>query len=630
MSLKARFRIAIVALATLIVVAMSGLYVRGFLSASFERTDQIAKSLGQYIEGAVAHRLNRLDQRPSSIEAAKNLWLDTVEHDEGIQSMLQRSLGAWPQIVEIDVTDNTGRILASSRDGMAGKRHPPTVRFDTWRQRSLLSNIRHVFFLSEDSEVLRTLGVAGETVLRIHVVLSSLLLRNLLLPELQRLTALSVVALLISIALALILPSLIVDPLERLTQRIDRMTELPGAPPITPVRELKEFAVVHSKLNLLGQQVAGAREDASELRSNVAQLLEQLKEAVLLFDAAGKLMMAGPAVRHLLGSEPDALIGRRASEIFPPNTPLGALLIQAIDRREGVRDRLVTIVAAGVEHQVLASIEPIARRAAAAAVGAPSIPQSLGILVTLRDAETRGQIEEQLGIADRLTAMSHLTRAVAHEIKNPLNAITVHLEVMKERIGVDEAPELNVIASEIARLNRIVKTFLDFHRPVDVRRRRVDLNELVNEVTKLVTPQASAHDVSVACTSFGRPVWIDGDRDLLKQAFLNVVMNALEAMPDGGDLTVLCRAEDGTCRIEISDTGPGIAPEIRDKIFNLYFTTKGNGSGIGLAMAYRFVQLHDGKMTFSSEPGQGATFIFELVEAASQPLTNSVRLTRGA
>jgi signal transduction histidine kinase len=628
MSLKARFRIAIVALATLIVVAMSALYVRGFLQASFQNTDQTVTSLAHGIEGAVQYRLTHLERRPGNLEEAKALWLDAVEHDEGIHSSLVRAT-AWPQIVEIDLTDTEGRIRVSSRDRMVGRQHAPVVPFATWKEMTLLANVRRVFFRSEDTEVTRALGVAGEPLLQIHLVLAPVFLRNQLLPELKRLLVLSAIALLASIAVALLLPSLVVDPLERLTARIDRMTVLPGAPAVVPVHEAKEFAVVHSKLNLLGQQVAGAREDVTELRSNVAQLLEQLKDAVLLFDPAGKLMMAGPAVRHVLGCDPDTLVGRRATEIFPPDTPLGALVTQALERREGVRDRLVPVFTSDSERLVLASIELIARRAAAAGAGGSSTPQPMGILVTLRDAETRGQIEEQLGIADRLSALSQLTRGVAHEIKNPLNAITVHLEVLKQRIGVDEVPELNVISGEIARLNRIVKTFLDFNRPVNLRLRRLDLNELVSEIGKLVEPEASAHHVSVVSELFGRPVWIDGDRDLLTQAFLNVVMNGLEAMPDGGRLTVACSETGGRCHVAISDTGPGIAPEIRDKVFNLYFTTKGNGSGIGLAMAYRFMQLHDGKMTFSSESGQGATFIFELPEAVSPRLGESHRLTRG-
>ncbi len=629
MSLIARFRIAIVALAALIVVAMSGLYVQGFVRASFERTDQIANSLADDIERTVASRLNALERPPASIEEAKKVWLDEVQRDANIHDALARAISAWPQVIQIDLTDSAGRIRACSNDELIGRQHVPVPEFAAWRHKSLVASARRVFFHPEETELVRELGVAGEPVLQIHVVLSSLFLRNLLLPELKRLWTLSMIALLVSIAAALLLPSLIVHPLERLSERIDQITIMPGAPVSPPVREVKEFAAVHSKLNLLGQQVAGAREDVTEMRSNVAQLLEQLKDAVLLFDTGGKLMMAAPAVRHLLGRDPEALIGHRTTEVFPPDTPMGLLVAQALEKREGVRDRLVPIVTAGVERLVLASIEPIAKRAAAAVAGASSTPQPLGILVTLRDAETRVQIEEQLGIADRLSALSQLTRGVAHEIKNPLNAITVHLEVLKQRIGSDEAPELNVIGGEIARLNRIVKTFLDFNRPVDIRLRRIDLNEMLAEIAKLVEPEASAHDITIISELFGRPVWIDADRDLLKQAFLNVVMNGLEAMPDGGRLSISCTAAAGRCRIEVADTGPGIAPEIRDKIFNLYFTTKGNGSGIGLAMAYRFVQLHDGKMTFSSEPGQGATFVFELVEAESQPLSESRRISRG-
>ena len=236
MSLKARFRIAIVALASLIVVAMSALYVRGFLRASFESTDQIAKSLAENIERAVAFDLNEV-HRPSTMEESKKAWLEAIQHDESIRDTLARATGAWPQIGEIDLTDSDGRIRASSRDEMIGRQHVPVPLFETWKGMSLLSNVRRVFFRPEDTELVRALGVAGEPLFQVHIVLSSVLLRNLLLPELQRLGTLSMIALLASIAVALALPSLIMNPLERLTARIDRMATVPGTPPVTPVRE---------------------------------------------------------------------------------------------------------------------------------------------------------------------------------------------------------------------------------------------------------------------------------------------------------------------------------------------------------------------------------------------------------
>ena len=154
--------------------------------------------------------------------------------------------------------------------------------------------------------------------------------------------------------------------------------------------------------------------------------------------------------------------------------------------------------------------------------------------------------------------------------------------------------------------------------------------EMVRDLARLVEPQAAAHGIDVLCVPFGHPVWVDADRDLLKQAFLNVVMNGLEAMPDGGRLSLSCRRVAGMCHVEIADTGPGIAPEIHDKIFNLYFTTKAKGSGIGLAMAYRFVQLLDGRMTFKSDVSRGATFIFDLPEAPSSPSAEPAAVSRSA
>jgi signal transduction histidine kinase len=632
MSLKARFRIAIVALTVTIVIGMSALSVHGFIQDSFDRTAEVAEAIASGVQSSTLEtlkiRASDLATPPANLEDAKIFWLQTVEHDPAIKDVLVRALGSWHQIAEVFLTDNSGRMRVTSGSKLGTRPAAGAVDFEQWKKRSLLGNIRQVFFQSEDTEFVRTLGAAKQPVLKIHVVISSLFLRNSLKPNLEKLGQLSLAALLISVALALVLPSLVVDPLERLTERIDQMAA--GSPvrakPL--VNEAKEFARVHSKLNVLGQQVEGAREDASELRSNVAQLLEQLKEAVLLFDTSGRLMMAGPPSRRLLGWEPEAMVGRRAEEIFPPETAMGMLLQVALEKREAIRDRLVTIKTSGVDHRVLASIEPLVKRAAAAAGGGMGLAQPIGILVALHDAETRGQIEEQLDIAARLNAISQLTRGVAHEIKNPLNAITVHLEVLKNRVGMDAAPELNVIGQEIGRLNRIVKTFLDFHRPVDIRRGRLDLNELICDIARLVEPEAAAHEIEVRCLSFGCPVVIDADRDLLKQAFLNVVMNGLEAMPDGGRLTLCCTRQNAVCRVEISDTGPGIPPEIGDKIFNLYFTTKVKGSGIGLAMAYRFVQLLDGKMTFSSESSRGATFIFELPEASSLQSAETAQFTR--
>lgn len=229
------------------------------------------------------------------------------------------------------------------------------------------------------------------------------------------------------------------------------------------------------------------------------------------------------------------------------------------------------------------------------------------------------RMASQLDVATRLSAISRLTGGVAHEIKNPLNAIALRLELLRARLG-DPDPEvsgqIDILSKEVLRLDRVVKTFLDFSRPVDVHLEDVDLNALTREVTEFVTPQAKGANIQVEFSAPSEPAWMRGDSDLLKQAVLNLVINAVDAMPQGGRLRVSLErshAEKAGDKLilEVSDTGPGIPPELRDKVFQLYFTTKLGGSGIGLAMTYRAVQLHNGTISFKSEADRGTTFRLE-------------------
>jgi signal transduction histidine kinase len=292
------------------------------------------------------------------------------------------------------------------------------------------------------------------------------------------------------------------------------------------------------------------------------------------------------------------LIGRSLEEVFPDSTVLGSVIVNAVRARESVHNQPVTIPPeAGGAQRLLVSVEILRR--------SPS-QEDIGTLITLRDVESRRQLEVQLGISSRLAAISRLTSGVAHEIKNPLNAMALHLEVLKGKLEIQE-PELDVISREIKRLDNVVKTFLNFNKPVVLQARPIELNRVVEQVVALVLVEAQARNIEIESLLNGK-LWINGDPDLLKQAILNVVNNGLEAMQDGGKLAVHTEWGGDECLLTIRDAGPGIAPEIQDRIFNLYFTTKEHGSGIGLATTFRVVQLHSGTIDFVSEQGKGTTF----------------------
>ena len=146
---------------------------------------------------------------------------------------------------------------------------------------------------------------------------------------------------------------------------------------------------------------------------------------------------------------------------------------------------------------------------------------------------------------------------------------------------------------------------------------KTDAESLLAFFHERARPQAEAAKIRVYVEQGADHVEVRVDHDLLKQAFLNIAVNAMQAMPEGGELRFTSTANEDTAEIRIADTGSGIPPELREKIFRLYFTTKQEGSGIGLAMAFRIVQLHDGTIDFTSEPGKGTTFYIRLPIAAA-------------
>jgi signal transduction histidine kinase len=353
----------------------------------------------------------------------------------------------------------------------------------------------------------------------------------------------------------------------------------------------------------------GAQFEVSDLRGNIDHLLEDLEDAVLIFNRESRLVFASGSVSRFLGRERAALSGESIADVFPPSTNLGFLIAQAAGNGMRIRNRSIpresAAQGAGPSAAVVLSVDWLEAQSGT----------RTGLLVRLRDPEAKRQIGRQLQTADRLAAISRISGGVAHEVKNPLNAILLHVEVARTRLARGEAdvtPQMEVISREILRLDRVVKTFLDFTRPVELNYRVVPLRDVVREIEDLTRPQAEAANIRMVVEPDPDGVDVRVDRDMFKQAFLNVVVNAIQSMKEGGELRIACSSTQDTAEIRIEDTGAGIPPELRDKIFRLYFTTKQGGSGIGLAMTFRIVQLHDGTIDFSSEPGKGTTFVIRL------------------
>jgi two-component system, NtrC family, sensor histidine kinase HydH len=220
------------------------------------------------------------------------------------------------------------------------------------------------------------------------------------------------------------------------------------------------------------------------------------------------------------------------------------------------------------------------------------------------------QTEEQLRRADRLSALGELSASMAHEIRNPLGSIKGAVEILKDDYGEDEAKYefIKILLKETDRLNRIVQEFLGFARPKQPELQQADMNEAIESVLALTSQEARKSGVKVEKRLDPAIGSRSLDAGLLKQAFLNLVLNAIQAMPKGGVLSVESRIKDSFIEVTISDTGTGIPDENRKKLFSPFFTTKKNGTGLGLAITYRIIENHRGSIDVVSGPGKGTTF----------------------
>jgi signal transduction histidine kinase len=224
-------------------------------------------------------------------------------------------------------------------------------------------------------------------------------------------------------------------------------------------------------------------------------------------------------------------------------------------------------------------------------------------------------VQSLVSYSQRLAALGRLTSGVAHEVKNPLNAMMIHLELLKERLDApsqEVRQSLEVIGGEIRRLDRVVQGFLRFMRPHELELKPIEVTTLLQSAVLLVEAEWQSQGIRFSIeVAPGLPA-VEGDEELLRQALLNLIQNACQAMPRAGVVTVGARVDGHTLCLEVADEGVGIPPEEVERIFTLYYTTRPDGTGIGLSVVYRIVQMHDGSIDVRSEPGRGTTMTIRL------------------
>ena len=602
MTLQAKLTLWTVLLATGIVAIISVVHLGKIMELRY--SDALVEA-GKVRDITVQYVKDAVNNHPE-------LPLSEALGSDRLTQLLEIQVGFHTEIVEVAVVNEAGDILTDNFAERRGQHMTPDVKNSQeltvlvqsgWLRKAEVLWSRNNDHYEVDSQL-------GPPPIRVRVVVQPAIIRDLMRPDITGSAAIALFSVVGAICITFLFSAIAFRPLGRLRRQLDLLASGEYVPPdLASASSKDEVSIMSSKVSLLGERLRGAQFEVSDLRGNIDRVLQDLEDAVLIFNRENRLVFASGSVSRFLGRERATLTGESIADIFPPSSNLGFLIAQAAETGMRIRNRRIPLESPEDNGDpgpfALLSVDWLEAQSGA----------RTALLVRLRDPEAQRQIGRQLQTADRLAAISRISGGVAHEVKNPLNAILLHVEVARTRLKQGEAdvsPQMEVISREILRLDRVVKTFLDFTRPVELNYRVVPLREVIREIEELTRPQAEAAKIRMVVAPDPEDVDVRVDRDMFKQALLNVVVNAIQSMKDGGELRLECSSVGDTAEIHISDTGAGIPPALREKIFRLYFTTKQGGSGIGLAMTFRIVQLHDGTIDFSSEPGKGTTFVIRL------------------
>ena len=588
LSIRAKQVLGVTALVGVVVTAMS---VHALAEQARVRLEE-SQARGQLLARAIYQRSRAVVPTAADPYAA-------IRDDGGLRAILESSIYSQ-SVTYAAVVDPHGKVVAHYDPLFIGRTLPEAPRLDELVSRDDLGQLREIFGgEGRTFEVREPLRLGDVDFGAIRVGISTLLVRTELERELQPVLETALYVLGGATLVALLLAQWLLRPIHVLRSGLARLGR--GEPAAALDLPQDEFGDLGREIRAVSDKLL-ADKSVEGPPAGLDSIVEHLADAAGIFGASGEPLFANPTLRTLLascdahGKRPFDRLIQRTRETRMSAEPETMTLPWS--EGDGLATREWLVVAHPVEDRE--------RRL-------------LGVMIVARDLQALGAVESTIRYSRKLAALGRLTAGVAHEVKNPLNAMTIHLELMKGKLAklsrdgnsatASALEHVNVIGTEIRRLDQVVQGFLKFTRPEDLHLGPVPVDKLLAEIAQVVQPDAAGNRVRVQVYCPPDVPDVQGDSGSLRQALLNLALNACQAMTGGGTLRLSARGVSRR-RVEIAveDTGSGIAPEHLQKIFDLYFTTKPEGSGIGLSMVYRTVQLHDGEIEVQSTPGTGTRF----------------------
>jgi len=632
-SIRVKQIVGVTLIVGLAVVALSILYAARLTDVVLHES----YSRGQLMARTILHRAGAV------VTGDGDPWTQ-LRGDSGLRSIIEASAYS-DNITTATIVDTNGIIVIANLRSMVGQLSPQQDDLGALDESDAYAKLKEIYTGDGRTlEVREQLKRGDEEFGSIRIGVSTLLMRREL-DELFWGALFTVTAALgIAVFVAGVFAQLLLRPIHVLRSGLTRLgkgefgvrLDLPPG---------DEFGELGNFFNTVSEQLSADRSLLAGQKANLQTAVEHLEDAVALFNPSGELLFSNPAMQTTL---PGDAIGRALQGLLPSGHPYRGL----------VEETLATRRSRGPVQSQRHPTEPITVGAGAAVAQAADVKAAdeelimthaiagtsgelVGVLLVSRNLAHLSRMQSTLAYSRKLVALGRLTAGIAHEVKNPLNAMMIHLELLRTKIRATQTavqPEpvaaaggmlglgpgratalpspvqgalehVSVIESEIRRLDEVVQGFLKFTRPEDLRLQPVKVHALMDEILPIIETEANKNNVKVTVDVPPSVPAVNGDSAMLRQAFLNLAINACQAMPTGGSLR-LKAGPSSRARVEIlvQDSGVGIAPEHLSKIFNLYFTTKERGTGIGLSMVYRIIQMHDGEVEVQSTPGRGTTF----------------------
>jgi PAS domain S-box-containing protein len=529
--------------------------------------------------------------------------LDALREDPELRSFLDSSVGYSPHLLYALISDPTGTVLLHTERGKEGHPEPARPNLEGLLKMDTLSRFSALYNAGRTYETVLPVTLNDRLFGSIRLGVSTTLLRREVTASLQQSLAVAAVALPLAWLAAMVLAQLTVRPIRAIVGQVDRIRR--GEPLEPTPAGGDEFQELSAQLSRLGRELQADRLSTLSEKAHLQGVVDQLEDGVIFLNPERHILFFNRAAEAVVGLPLEQTVGLPIHEVLDPTHPLLPFVDQVLGGAAGIRNATVALPHGGREKEFLVS-----------AFHMEDAHRVMGVAVLLKDLESIKTVQSLVSYSAKLAALGRLTSGVAHEVKNPLNAMMIHVELLKERLE-DSSPDvkqsLEVIGGEIRRLDRVVQGFLKFMRPQELALKPVDLNAMVQSVGALLEAESQSHGVRFVLDLDPALPVVSADEELLRQAFINIVQNACQAMQEGGAVRIRTRPEGlDWVRVSVTDQGVGIAPEDLDKIFKLYYTSKPGGSGIGLSVVYRILQLHDGTVEAKSQPGRGTAVIVRL------------------